>query len=83
MDTRAFWLDCLQKVERYVEVDVETIQTYKNSKLEELKVEPLCSRQIIVQDFSKESTKDLTNHGYDATIPTCWILEGLIFYLKE
>jgi len=34
-------------------------------------------------DFEKESTKDLTNHGFDKTIATCWVLEGLIMYLKE
>ena len=34
-------------------------------------------------DFSKESTKDLPTHGYDASLPTCWILEGLVMYLKK
>merc|ERR1712232_171231 len=34
-------------------------------------------------DFSKESTKDLPNHGFDKSVPTCWILEGLIMYLKS
>jgi len=29
MDTRAFWLDALNKVERYVEVDVANINTWK------------------------------------------------------
>ena len=34
-------------------------------------------------DFMKESTKDLPNHGYDASLPTCWILEGLVMYMKK
>ena len=34
-------------------------------------------------DFSKESTKDLPNHSYDASLPTCWILEGLVMYLTK
>ena len=34
-------------------------------------------------DFSKESTKDLPTHGYDSSLPTCWILEGLVMYLKQ
>ena len=34
-------------------------------------------------DFNKESTKDLPSHGYDASVPTCWILEGLVMYLTK
>ena len=34
-------------------------------------------------DFMKESIKDLPNHGYDESLPTCWILEGLVMYLKK
>ena len=44
VDTRAFWLDSLAKVERYVEVDVESMQTYKTKKLEELKETAKCER---------------------------------------
>ena len=34
-------------------------------------------------DFLKESTKDMPKHGYDASLPTCWILEGLVNYLTQ
>ena len=34
-------------------------------------------------DFSKESTKDLHKHGVDNSIPTFWLLEGLIMYLTK
>lgn len=34
-------------------------------------------------DFGKESTKDLPNHGFDKTVVTGWLLEGLIMYLDE
>ena len=44
VDTRAFWLDSLQKVERYVEVDVESMNTFKAKKLGELQAEPKCPR---------------------------------------
>lgn len=81
VDTRAFWVECLKKAERYVEVDVEAINTFKTKKLEELGAEAFCPRQVISQDFSKESTKDLPKHGFDASLPTCWILEGLVMYL--
>merc|ERR1711920_218238 len=38
---------------------------------------------VITTDFMKESTKDLPNHGYDASLPTCWILEGLVMYMQK
>ena len=45
VDTRAFWLESLRKVERYVEVDVETVNTFKANKLNEIEAaEPLCPR---------------------------------------
>ena len=31
----------------------------------------------------KESIKDLPNHDYDSSLPTCWILEGLVMYLSK
>ena len=34
-------------------------------------------------DFSTESTKDLPKHGFDESVPTCWIMEGLIMYLTK
>ena len=34
-------------------------------------------------NFMKESIKDLPNHDYDSTLPTCWILEGLVMYLDR
>merc|ERR1712226_619462 len=83
VDTRVYWVESLKKVEKYVEVDVETINNYKTKKLEELKAEPLCTRQVISMDFSKESTKDMPKHGFDPSLPTCWILEGLVMYLKQ
>jgi len=83
VDTRPFWLDCLKKVERYVEVDVETINTFKADKLKEVEEKSLCPRQVITMDFMTETIKDLPNHGYDKSLPTCWILEGLVMYLKK
>jgi len=34
-------------------------------------------------DFSKESVKDLSKYGYNNQTPTCWLLEGLVMYLKK
>ena len=35
-------------------------------------------------DFTKETIRDLpSKYGFDESIPTCWILEGLIMYLPQ
>lgn len=83
VDTRAFWVDALKKVESYVEVDTEAVNNFKSTKLDSLNATPLCSRLVVSQDFSKESVKDLPKHGFDAPSLTCWILEGLVMYLTK
>ena len=82
-DTRAFWLDSLKKVKSYIEVDTSEVNTFKEKVLAALDVTPICERKMISLDFSQESVKDLPTHGFDSTIPTCWILEGLIMYLTK
>ena len=32
-------------------------------------------------NFSKESVRDLPSKNFDQTIPTFWLLEGLVMYL--
>ena len=88
VDTRAFWLECLggsKKKGKYVEVDVESINGFKERELNKIvpPPTPLCERQVITMDFEKESLHDLPSHNYTTTLPTAWILEGLIMYLKK
>jgi len=69
-------------------VDTDPIIKAKTKILDQLRIEnkitvPICKREVISMDFTKESTKDLPNHGFDKEMPTCWILEGLVMYLKK
>ena len=82
-DTRVFWLESLKKVQSYTEVDTAEINNYKDKVFSDLNVKPLCERRAISLNFSKESVKDLPNHGFESSLSTCWILEGLIMYLKR
>jgi methyltransferase (TIGR00027 family) len=82
-DTRAFWLDSLKKVQSYIEVDMSEVNTFKERVFADLNARPLCERRAISLNFSKESVKDLPQHGFDSILPTCWILEGLIMYLAK
>lgn len=82
-DTRSFWFDSLKKVKSYIEVDTNAVNEFKNKVFADLGVTPLCERQVISLDFSKESVKDLPRHGFNTELPSCWILEGLIMYLSK
>ena len=82
-DTRAFWLDSLKKIHSYIEVDTAEVNAFKDKVFTNLNAKPLCERKIISLNFSKESVKNLPEHGFDSSQPTCWILEGLIMYLQK
>lgn len=90
LDTRVFWDDGLKDATLYLECDAKEVNDYKNGVLDKLKEsgelpEPHCKRNIVSMDFKKESTADLPSKGsdFDKSLPTCWILEGLIMYLGE
>ena len=51
MDTRAYWVEGLKQVERYVEVDVKEMNDLKTKKLAESDAKPFCERQVISMDF--------------------------------
>lgn len=88
VDTRAFWDQSLKGVSKYIELDTQSVNDYREKVLEEIKAkgelpEKICERQAISMDFSKETIKDITNHGFDKEVPTCWVLEGLVMYLDK
>lgn len=89
MDTRVYWLQSLKYSKCYWEIDTSSILNYKQDILNQLNAkgelpEELCLRKPIAMDFAKESISNLpSKHDYDSTIPTCWILEGLIMYLTR
>jgi methyltransferase (TIGR00027 family) len=84
-DTRAYWDESLAGVNVYIEVDEAQVNDPKNKALEEIGELPtlVCPRQSISLDFSKVTTKDVVNHGFDVSVPTLFLLEGLIMYLEE
>ena len=91
MDTRVYWLEALRQATTYHEVDTPVVVKFKQSILDDLATkqllpEPMCQRRTISIDFSSpaESIMDLpSKYEFDTTIPTCWILEGLIMYLER
>lgn len=88
VDTRVFWQEALKNATTYIEVDTKPVLDSKQKILDELKGkgelnDALCERKTISLDFSTESTKDIPTHGFNAEVPTCWVLEGLIMYLEK
>lgn len=91
LDTRVYWLDSLKKATAYWEIDAASVMNHKQKILDRLQEKgelpkALCPRKAISMDFSKESIADLPErHKYPSitTCATCWILEGLIMYLKR
>jgi len=84
MDTRPFRMECLTPDTHWFEVDFEHVLAYKNDVMDSLNAKPKCTRHCLTANVTeKEWTNHLSSAGFDANAPTLWILEGLIFYLKE
>ena len=84
-DTRAFWDVSLQDVDLYIEVDEAQVNGPKTTILAEIETLPklVCGeRRCISMNFGTETIHDLPEHGFVASTPTCWLLEGLIMYLE-
>lgn len=94
MDTRVFSNSSLTSAKVYWEVDTTSVIDHKQKVLEELAkskdvtlqshLTPFCLRRPVRMDFGEESIADLpSKHGFDSSVATCWILEGIIMYLKR
>ena len=90
VDTRPFWQSCLAQAKSYWEIDTDSVMKYKQARMDGLKgrgeiPRPMCPINSISMDFGKDSMADVLTkiYKFDSSIPTCWILEGLIMYLKR
>jgi methyltransferase (TIGR00027 family) len=85
LDTRAYRLTELGPDDDLFEIDTADIIHYKNDILASNKegMEPKCKRHTIATDLSHSSwAEDLGKHEcFQKSLPTVWILEGLIYYL--
>lgn len=83
LDSRAYRFKPLKKNSHAVyELDLPAIVDYKEAVLRN--EEPLCSLIRVPVDLSKAGWDSLLlNSGFSTSIPTFWILEGLLYYLSE
>jgi len=83
LDSRAYRFTPLRKNKHTVfEVDLPAIIDYKEAVLRD--EEPLCNLVRIPADLSEPGWHSLLpENGFSSSIPSFWILEGLLYYLPR
>lgn len=82
MDARAFRMESLSEL-RVFEVDQQTTFDVKEPLLRDEQV-VVADRMTVSTEFTEPGrwAKDLEMRGFDKTVPTVWLLEGLLMYLS-
>ncbi|MGW2919469.1 class I SAM-dependent methyltransferase [Streptomyces angustmyceticus] len=81
MDSRAYRLNWPERV-RWFEVDRPAVLAYKDERFGE--AEPRTDhRKVAVDLTSPDWEACLKAAGYDPTVPSTWLLEGLLYYIPE
>ncbi|MGN5237665.1 SAM-dependent methyltransferase [Rhodococcus sp. SJ-3] len=79
-DTRAERLELLDGKAVY-EVDIEPVTRFKSSALESAQFDGAHKPILIGADLAGDWLPRLVEAGWDATVPTVWVAEGLLGYL--
>ncbi len=80
MDTRAFRLSWWPNTHLY-ELEQPDVLKFKASRLGDAQAK--CHRYSIEADLREPWSDLLLAKGYQPTLPTVWLLEGLLYYLTE
>jgi methyltransferase (TIGR00027 family) len=80
LDTRAYRLPWPTGV-RAFEVDVAAVLARKDETMLRLGVMPRCVRKAVPTDLRGDWAAALSAAGFQSTVPTAWLLEGLLIYL--
>lgn len=82
LDTRAWRLEALRGA-RVFEVDHPATQAYKRERAPRLGP-MIAAVDYVAVDFTRDDLeKRLLAAGYDASVPTLWVWEGVIMYLDD
>lgn len=80
LDTRAFRLDWPSDCVFY-EIDRAGVLAFKHRVLAEAAAVPKAKRVPVAVDLRDDWATALTGAGFDASAPSVWLAEGLLFYL--
>jgi methyltransferase (TIGR00027 family) len=80
LDTRAYRLPWPPEAAVF-EIDQPQVIEFKSSVLADLGAEPTVDRRTVPIDLRDDWPAALRDSGFDPTVPTAWIAEGLLIYL--
>lgn len=80
LDSRAFRLPWPPGVTVH-EVDQPRVLEFKDTVLDRSGAEPGCTRRVVPVDLRDDWAAALVGSGFDPTVRTCWLAEGLMPYL--
>lgn len=80
LDTRAFRLGW-PPGQVIHEIDRDGVLAFKRQVLDGLAAIPAATRHPIAVDLRGDWAQSLVNTGFDPTVPTAWLAEGLLLYL--
>jgi methyltransferase (TIGR00027 family) len=81
LDTRAFRLPWPEQL-RWFELDKAPVLEHKEQVMRSALARPNCQRRTIVADLNSTWEKPLIAAGFEPGEPSCWLLEGILFYLS-
>ena len=79
LDARAFRLPWPSGT-RVFELDVPEMMHFKEDALARINAKPRCERIAVAADLTEDWLPALTASGFDASVPTAWMAEGLLIY---
>lgn len=82
LDTRAYRLDWPAGT-RVFELDQPRVLEFKDAVLRGKGAEPSCDRRAVPVDLREEWATPLRQAGFDPSVPTVWLAEGLMPYLPK
>lgn len=83
LDTRSYRLPCLAGIHVY-EIDQPAIHEFKQSTLRAQGHTPIANTHPVAVDLRNDDWPiALTEAGWDESVPTAWIIEGLLPYLSS
>ncbi|MBN1119879.1 MAG: SAM-dependent methyltransferase [Anaerolineae bacterium] len=82
LDTRAFRLDWPEETQVF-ELDQASVLAHKESILAQAGAQPACHRRTIGIDLTEDWADALGAAGFDPQQPSCWLLEGFLFYIPD
>jgi methyltransferase (TIGR00027 family) len=81
MDSRAYRMSWPDHI-RYFEVDRPAVLDFKSGRLQG--VAPRVAHRSVAVDLTADNWESqLVGAGYDPTLPSTWLLEGLLYYIPE